>query len=127
MGLRPRSGMMIVSKAMVLMCFRTRLMFMNPTDFCNRSQFLDMVAGRDAFAVSMGRIVGGRRDGNVSGGIVGTSDRAMESSSTASCIFSSVISGMDSSGVGMMSSSMARDDGLYSVVGVMSDSDDWAW
>ena len=102
-------------------------MFMKPTDFCNRSQFLDMVAGRDAFAVSMGRIVGGRRDGNVSGGIVGTSDRAMESSSTAICIFSSVMSGMESSGVGMMSSSIAREDGLYSVVGVMADSDDWAW
>jgi len=75
----------------------------------------------------MGRIVGGRRDGNVSGGIVGTADRVMESSSTAICIVSSVISGMESSGAGMMSSSIAREDGLYSVVGEMSDSDEWAW
>ena len=73
-------------------------MFMNPTDFCNRSQFLDMVAGGDAFAVSIGRIVGGRRDGNASGGIVGISDIAISSSSTAICIVLSAISNVDSSG-----------------------------
>ena len=78
-------------------------MFMNPTDFCIRSQFLDMVAGRDAFAVSIGRIVGGRRDGNASGGIVCISDIAISSSSTAICIVLSVMSKVDSSGVVVVS------------------------
>ena len=92
-------------------------MFMKPTDFCNRSQFLDMVAGRDAFAVSIGRIVGGRRDGNASGGIMGISDIAISSSSTAICIVLSVMFKVESSGIVVVSWSIAREDGSYSMDG----------
>ena len=92
-------------------------MFMKPTDFCKRSQFLDMVAGRDAFAVSIGRIVGGRRDGKASGGIVGMSDITIASSSTANCIASSVMCKLLSSWIVVASWSIAREDGSYSMGG----------
>ena len=92
-------------------------MFMKPTDFCKRSQFLDMVAGRDAFAVSIGRIVGGRRDGKASGGIIGMSDIAIASSSTANCITSSAMCKLLSSWIGVARGSVAREDGLHSTGG----------
>ena len=95
-------------------------MFMNPTDFCIRSQFLDMVAGRNAFAVSIGRIVGGRRDGNASVGIVGISDIAILLSSTAICIVLSVMFKVESSGIIVVSWLIAREDGSYSMEDVFS-------
>ena len=58
-------------------------MFMKPTDFCMRSQFLDILIGKDAFAVSMGRMVGGNRDGNEVDGITGTSKSCISESSMA--------------------------------------------
>ena len=58
-GLRPRFCTTIVSRAIVFKCLRTRSIFMKPTNFCIRSQFLDIICGREALVLSMGRMVGG--------------------------------------------------------------------
>ena len=78
-----------------------------------RSQFLDIFIGNEAFAVSMGRIVGGKRDGSEVDGMTGISKSRSSVSSMAIGIAVSSRSTLSSSmGIGVLVST-AREEGLY--------------
>ena len=103
----------MVSRAIVSKYFRTRFMFMNPTDFCMRSQFLDIFIGKEALAVSMGLIVGGNRDGSEVDGMTGISKSCISESSVAIGIAVASWASLSSSMMTGVFSSTAREEGVY--------------